>query len=254
MGNTFQEINEPILLADDINPWDRQPEETADQFLAFSAYRDSGVGAARSIRRAWRDTHPTATQINSTWFNWSKKYRWKERVTQFDLWVQKERRDAVVRAKDNESARVLENAQVHRDNECYLAEQAFRKAQEILAIPLIRDSFVEQRDGKTIVHRAQLITPAYYFAAAALMKAGSDIGRRGLGIKDNDDEDGLTPEQFRKLFYRHTGEIARDLPAGALPAPIEGGSAVKPDINLPNQQGESGESGVTKFVPPRERP
>jgi hypothetical protein len=253
MKNTFQEINEPIQLAEGINSWDRQPEETADQFLAFSAYRDSGVGAERSIRRAYKDTYPGSTQINSTWFNWSKKYRWKERTTAFDLWMHKERREAVMRSKDIESARIIENAQVHRDNECYLAEQAFRKAQEILAIPLIRDSFTEQRDGKTIVHRASLITPAYYFAAAALMKAGSDIGRRGLGIKDSDDEDGLTPEQFRKLFYRHTREVARDLPAGALPAPIEGSSAVKPEINLPNQ-GENGESGVTKFVPPRERP
>lgn len=242
----------PITFDPKLKIWDRQPDEGADAFLAFCHYRDFASGTDRSLRKAWFSLHPEAKGMNGTWFNWSRQNRWLERVEAFDAEMAQQQREAQQRYREYEVVRLQRNVQVHRDNECYLAEQAFRKAQEILAIPLVRDSFVEQRDGTTIVHKATLITPAYYFAAAALMKAGSDLGRRGLGIKDSDDDEGMSPETFRRLFYRHTGEVARDLPAGALPAPVAD-NAVKPDIQTA-ANGDGSENGLSRFVPPRERP
>lgn len=275
MKRQMQEMGRPPIETDGqtIREWDRRPDESPEAFLAFSIYRDCGPG--RNIRAAWRIHAPESKTLAGSWFNWSAKFEWKNRAAVFDQYMQRKRLDHQREIVESESFRMAENQRVFRDNEVYLAEQAFRRAKEILAFPIIRDSYIQQLDGKTIVHKATLITPSYYFAAAALMKAASDLGRRGLNIL-NDDAEGVTPDAFRRLFYKHTGEAAKDFPAGALPAPMED-SAVKPEIHLPAEgdarnapatsaggegKGEPGAvaspsvapDGVNRFKPERARP
>jgi hypothetical protein len=211
-------------------PWDRLEDETPEAFIAFAFYRD--MPPPRSIRKAYKQYSPGATTSGS-WFNWSSRFRWKERLAAFDSWLAKERTAAVVASNQSEAHRLAENQRRFRDNECHLSDLALKRARDILRMPVAQDSWVEQRDGKTIIHKATLISPSHLLAAAALMRAGSDIGRKGHGLKDEGDGDSITVEQFRRLFYRNTGEIAHDLPAGALPVPVEN-PAVKPVFALPS--------------------
>jgi hypothetical protein len=263
-------------------PWDRMDGEPAEPFIAFAFYRD--MPPPRSIRKAYKQYSPGATTSGS-WFNWSSKYKWAERLAAFDAWIARERNAAVSLANQGEAARLAENQRRFRDNECYLSDLALKRARDILRMPVAQDSWIEQRDGKTILHKATLISPSHLLAAAALMRAGSDIGRKGHGLKDEGDGDNITVEQFKRLFYRHTGEVARDLPAGALPVPVDN-PAVKPVLQLPapsdalpgetpaNGDGHAGENGhangngnghalpaspklpgeIVKFRPGRERP
>jgi hypothetical protein len=254
---------DPAPIEYEIKPWDRQPNEPDYAFLAFCAFRD--MGPNRTVRGAYFVTDPKAPKANSTWFSWSTKYKWVERATAFDFWRHEEsvktRRDY----EATEAARVAENARIHRDKECYLAEQAFNKAREILAMPVVRNSFTEIRGGKQIIHKPTLLSPSHLFAAAALMKAGSEIGRKGLGIRDAD-EDSMTPAQFQRVFYRSTGEAAKEFPPGALPAPPSN-PAEAPNIHLPTEKETAkviaggdpndlppADTAIAKYKPPRERP
>jgi hypothetical protein len=240
-----------------VNPWDRLSHETSAAFLAFCRYRD--MEPPRSIRQLWAQVYPEI-KFRNTWFNWSVEYKWQERTAAFDQWRLELERAAVRRLRERESERVAQNRRVFMDAEAYLAEQAFKKADEILTMRVAKDSFVEKRgDGKWIIHKATLLSPSYLFAAAALIKAGSDIGRKGHGIKD-EDSDTMTAEQFKRLFYKHTGELPKEFPQGALPAPVDN-PAVKPEIHLPGENdplpGQSDTPAahtVERFKPPIERP
>lgn len=248
-----------------LRPWDRQEDETSLSFAMFCVYRDMGL--KRGIREAWKIFAPGSTSIAGSMFNVSRRHKWVERCIAYDDWQQANKRAAQAEITSSEAFRVAENQKTFRDSEAYLADLGLTKAAEILAMPLVNDSYIEYRgDGKTVIHKATLITSSYYFAAAALMRAASDIGRRAHGIKGEGDDDGITAEQFKRLFYKHTGEVAKELPRGALPAPVDN-AAVKPDIQLPRpgeatavDPGEPGSEArpvtveVQRFNPPRERP
>jgi hypothetical protein len=223
------ETGNEYIAPDARKPWDRMDGEPSEPFIAFAFYRD--MPPPRSIRKAYREYCPGATTSGS-WFNWSTKYKWKERLAAFDAWLARERKAAVSEVAKAESARLAENQRRFRDNECYLGDLAMKRARDILRMPVAQDSWIEQRDGKTILHKATLIAPAHLLAAAALMRAGSDIGRKGHGLKEVGDGNVITVEQFHRLFYKNTGEIARDLPRGALPEPMANPD-VKPALHLP---------------------
>lgn len=224
-------------------PWDRLHDEPPEPFIAFSVYRDMDT-RPRSIRKAYKDFNPNATTSGS-WFNWSTKYKWKERCAAFDAWLARERQDAKAEISKSEAYRIAENQRQFRDTEAYLADLAATRAAEILSLRVVQDSWTEQRDGKTIIHKASILGASHLLAAAALMRAASDIGRKGHGLRTEDDSDSITIQQFQRLFFKHTGEIAPSLPPGALPAPVENPD-VKPSIHLP-AQGEAlpGEPGAT---------
>lgn len=254
---------EPAPVQYDAKPWDRLPDEPPYAFLAFCAFRD--MGPNRTVRGAYFVTDPKAPKANSTWFSWSTKYRWMERTAAFDMWRHEESTRVRRETEESEAHRIAENARIHRDKECKLAAMAFAKAREILAMPTVRNSFVEQRGGKVIIHKPTLLSPSHLFAAATLMKAGSDIGRKGLGIR-TEDETGLTAKEFERLFYRTTGEAAADLPAGALPAP-PANPAEAPNVRLPSEKETASigagqdpadiapaDTALARYKPPRDRP
>lgn len=222
-------LNPDVVAA---QPWDRLDGETAEAFIAFSVYRDMAL-RPRSIRKAYKTYNPNATNSGS-WFNWSTKYGWKERCAAFDAWLARERVAAQQEITKSEAYRIAENQRQFRDTEAYLADLAAERAAEILSLRVVQDSWTEQRDGKTIIHKASILGASHLLAAAALMRAASDIGRKGHGLRTDEDSDSITIQQFQRLFFKHTGEIAPNLPPGALPAPVDN-PAVKPSIHLPTQ-------------------
>lgn len=61
-----------------IEPWERQPKESAQSFEAFAMYRDMGVN--RSIRKAAQNLNKAVTTLAE----WSSKHDWVKRVAAWD--------------------------------------------------------------------------------------------------------------------------------------------------------------------------
>jgi len=78
-----------------VNPWDRQPGETARAWEAFTTYRDDGP--ARSLRR----TADRLGKSHSLIEGWSVRWAWVSRCAAWD--------------EDQERARAVELAQARRD-------------------------------------------------------------------------------------------------------------------------------------------
>lgn len=75
---------EPIMtLADDLDPWEQQPEEKDDRFSLFAVYRDLGRG--RRITAACQIVNDTNRRISRTRMHEiAKVCRWDERARAYD--------------------------------------------------------------------------------------------------------------------------------------------------------------------------
>jgi hypothetical protein len=74
--------------------WERLPGETSYAFAAFCIFRD--LGAERNLRKAVSvsitsgvNNEAACAKSYSGWRNWSFKYRWRERVADYDRYIEK---------------------------------------------------------------------------------------------------------------------------------------------------------------------
>jgi len=70
--------------------WERLPGETGAAFSAFCAFRD--LGNERNIRKAVESVEKdVAVQAKKyrVWRNWSTAYRWRERVADYDKYIER---------------------------------------------------------------------------------------------------------------------------------------------------------------------
>lgn len=221
-------------------PWDKRDDETHDSFLAFAFFRD--MGPSRTLRQAWFALNPDAKGMNATFFKWSKKYGWMARVSAFDRWRNEIEQTKIKEWEASAGRRLERNRDQQRKNEMTLGVKAMQKADEILSLPLIRHSFTSQQGGVLQVHKTFLQSPAHLMAATALMKHGSDMARRGLGLTDDNDDE-ITPDRLKSLLYRTSERLAADMPAGALPVPIS-------DTAAANEPASPADPGVDAAVTP----
>lgn len=84
-------------MPDKVQPWDRLPEETAQQYSGFECYLQ--LGPNRSLPGAWyKYRHDLFEEENpsddpsSAFRKWYRDYHWKERATQWDDHLSKTRR------------------------------------------------------------------------------------------------------------------------------------------------------------------
>ena len=70
--------------------WERLTGESSLAYAAFCAFRD--LGAERNIRRAVESAEKDETKQGKryrVWLNWSTQFRWKERTTDYDRYIEK---------------------------------------------------------------------------------------------------------------------------------------------------------------------
>ena len=91
---------QPITASTDVEPWERQYKEGPQAFAAFAAYRDSGAnGAKRSLQK----TAQTLTKSDGTPYSlgtlkeWSRKWRWQERVAAWDEEMDRQAREELAK-------------------------------------------------------------------------------------------------------------------------------------------------------------
>ncbi len=87
-------------------PGERRASESSPAFEAFVLYRD--LGPSRSINSVARELHKSASLIG----RWSAKYRWIERVDEWDRHQDERRRAAESAAIDQMSHRHADAVQV----------------------------------------------------------------------------------------------------------------------------------------------
>jgi hypothetical protein len=98
-------------------PWERQPGEGQNPYLAFVRYRD--LGESRSVRQAV-DVKQVPKKGQDPywhwWYRWSQKWHWRQRARAYDDWRNTQRQkaadDAVVQSaiaetEENERQRKL---------------------------------------------------------------------------------------------------------------------------------------------------
>jgi ribosomal protein S3AE len=80
------------VMADNLpfESWERLTGETSAAFAAFCAFRDCGL--ERNIRKAVesveKDVDVQAKKYR-VWRNWSTQYRWRERVADYDKYIER---------------------------------------------------------------------------------------------------------------------------------------------------------------------
>jgi len=70
--------------------WERLTGETSAAFSAFCAYRD--LGCERNIRKAVETVEAdeaVRAKRYKVWRNWSTQYKWRERVAEFDKYIER---------------------------------------------------------------------------------------------------------------------------------------------------------------------
>lgn len=102
--------------ADVPQPWERQPTETDEQWLAFQAYRDSGP--QRSIVRS-------ATKATATISEWYRRFRWNERTLAYDRHL-----DTIVR-EERETLLAQQARDIAADHMALLADAKDFVAREV---------------------------------------------------------------------------------------------------------------------------
>ena len=69
--------------------WELLPKESDEAFAAFRIYRD--MGFERNIKKAIESLEPDNNAVSKcygTWRNWAVKYRWRERVADYDRYIE----------------------------------------------------------------------------------------------------------------------------------------------------------------------
>ena len=79
-------------------PWERQPDESAQAFRAFAAYRD--LGATRSVTAAYVKVTGRlgARGARHWWYEWHSKYGWALRVNAWDAELDRQARQVQIDA------------------------------------------------------------------------------------------------------------------------------------------------------------
>lgn len=231
--------------------WDRQPKETDKQFAAFSVYRDLGPG--RSIDRAYIAMKGALPDNNrgrapKYWFDWSRHLNWKDRVAEYDAFLDNVRAQAAIRAAEAEGERIARQVRAHKNNEVALAGKMSEIAMAILQRGVVRSKTVVKDGGKTIINIHKPYR-ASVNSAAILARIASELGRRGLDIPD--DENTVTPTDFKSMFYKEKSDLTNEVPDGALPAKPDD-VAVNPNLQLPSPA--HGANGNSFIASPRVRP
>ena len=142
-----------------VRPWDRQHDESAAAFRAFSIYRD--LGLERSFREACRKgvvnprkstAHPPADARSKTWAKWFKDHQWEERARGWD----RHNSEVSQKALDEQTASAAVDWAKRREQ---AIEDQYQRGREMIekATDIVRSISTESADAKRLRDAAAVI-------------------------------------------------------------------------------------------------
>ena len=149
--------------------WDRQPEEPAKAYRAFTLYRDMGPG--RTLRQAAKNLQRSRSLLNE----WSGKWGWVARAEAYDAAMQTMAQAAYEQGLRTEAERWARRQNEQRDSEWAMARALMEKAGAMLRFPLATARQEEDEEGRVIT----IVQPAKWSMAdaARLVDTGAKLAR-----------------------------------------------------------------------------
>jgi len=137
-------------MADTIRKiWHRQHGESDVAYAAFQVYLE--MGSERTFREAYRQHvgNPEATQAAGYFSQWTLKFKWAERVEEYEAWLGEVDDDERRRSMRAQQKKIAERRRIANDTAWRFQELLFEKAAQILAMPMTEQTL--DRDGVTII-------------------------------------------------------------------------------------------------------
>jgi hypothetical protein len=196
----------------DLEPWERQPDESKGEYHAFCHYRDFQPSRHRSLDRAYREhcekclgkVQPLTRRRPMTWGSSSARWGWVDRVA---LW------DADV---DRQARRKLAQVEIEaRERHARIAQATLT----VLSLP-VKAALEAAQDRRLIAGLVnQIAFPSGFHAllttivrVASVLPAVVTMERQALGMTDGNLE--IKPE--RELDFSFADRIVRDQAATEL--------------------------------------
>ena len=142
--------------------WDRQDNEPAKAYNAFTLYRD--LGPERTLREAAKRLQRSRSLLD----HWSADYQWVSRADAYDAAMRAQAQAGYEQGVREEAARWAMRSNEQRDGEWEMARALMSKAGAMLRFPLAVARTEEEQDGKTIV---TIVQPARWSLRDAAMMA-----------------------------------------------------------------------------------
>jgi hypothetical protein len=190
-------------------PWERQPDESAQAFRAFCHYRDQGVG--RSLQGAYASTRPPGSLkpgvCSGRWRGWFRGHNWRKRAEAYDRFLDEEKQRAVVRAVRYEGQLWNERGSQQRQKAWDLSQILMEQARYLAQMPVLRQTV--SADGRVTVWEA--IEPKAASAAAKIARVANELAMSAVldavrvvkELADAPDD----PEEMRANIQEATREL-----------------------------------------------
>lgn len=182
----------------DGQPWDRQPDEGAKAFAAFTVYADLPADK-RSLLEAARkySNRPDIKSVPGRIAKWSTDFNWLERATLKDAWRDDLRREAEAKTERDRAEEWAKRRIQIRDDAWEVAQSLLDRAREIVEMPVTKKTETEELVKEDIDAErgviVQFITKTVHIEplavrardAALIAKSAVEMARLAAGLSNN---------------------------------------------------------------------
>jgi hypothetical protein len=167
---------------DSLHPWDRVPGESSRAYEAFCVFRDAGPSRKmdkvwRSYEREHRRVVPEHRRCASSWWEWYRRFDWKDRAEKYDAFLELNSR------RLRESAH-KEKVEAHLDRQRQISVAVQNVALRMLQVAQkeLQRTNPQQEPGQHTLPPTKLA--GYVRTAAWLAQWGSEAEASALGVDE----------------------------------------------------------------------
>ena len=165
----------------------QQSRETSVAYAAFKIYLE--LGDERSLPQVAGKCRKNVSLIN----RWSRTWNWVNRVIAWKRFQQRELDKATRKVAEAKAHEWAQREQTLRESEWQMAEQLMEKVNQMLKMPIVRQSKTTEEvsaDGKTIIQHTTIVEPVKFDfgTAAGLVAQVSKLRRLATGIETDKTE------------------------------------------------------------------
>lgn len=178
----------------DALPWERLGNESSKAFQAFCVYRDLGTG--RNLNASYRAFKQSAEAVRAPgfWQEWSSEFRWVERASAYDDYMEAERRrvrESEIRKLEERRFRFLMRNQERLEQRVEDADEMLEKAKKL---PLTE--VVSKKQNGVVVEQTR-VRGIPIAALARLLKERNETAKQAINGVENPGEKKIEPGQGR---------------------------------------------------------